>query len=60
MIVARYVAVPIGTANQWSLFVKRGKVNGWKDRWIEKACLWVDDMFDDVPCITQHRVFDEI
>ena len=52
MIVASYAAVPIGMANQRSLFAKRGKVNDRKDRWIEKACLWVGDMFDDVPCIT--------
>jgi len=27
--VASHTAVPLGTANQRSLFAKRGKVNGW-------------------------------
>ena len=30
--VASHTAVPIGTANQRSLFAKRGKVNGWTKR----------------------------
>ena len=28
--VASHTAVPMGTANQRSLFAKRGKVNGWE------------------------------
>ena len=43
--VASHTAVPLGTANQRSLFAKRGKVNGWYGVAPNNiACPWVGDM----------------
>ena len=48
--VASHTAVPMGTANQRSLFAKRGKVNGWYGIALNNiACPWVGDMSGSCP-----------
>ena len=48
--VASHTAVPLGTANQRSLFAKRGKVNGWYGIALNNiACPWVGDMSGSCP-----------